>query len=281
MLTQSSGGAYPDEIPNLSKLARFGSKTIASQWNVLMFDAEEILSILDRCCDAYSFPMLDNGYIYLAATRLSLYRSPTDWGLAIEVFGFSPRAGLPDTSIATFASRLHDRNPPERYASRDAYEIYLAGNPHNDYRTVYPVHEGPWQDAEDTEFLDPDANEIVVRDEVIPLPSIADYARHGIELEENPGVQVFELCRFLADIAREKVLATAEERRVSIRPDMEQILQLEEWHHPNVVDDEERPSGSETFQQLAQVLATGDVSLYQPSLPPNTHWRNWPEGGRL
>jgi len=246
-----------------------------------MFDAEEILSILDRCCDAYSFPMLDNGYIYLAATRLSLYRSATDWALAIEVFGFSPRAGLPDTSIETFASRLHDRDPPERYASRDAYEIYLASNPHNEYRTVYPVHEGLWQDAEDTEFLDPDANEIVVRDEVITLPSIADYARYGIELEEKPGVQVFELCRFLADIAREKVLATANERRVSIRPDMEQILQLEEWHHPNVVDDEERPSGSETFQQLAQVLATGDVGMYQPSLPPNTHWRNWPEGGRL
>jgi hypothetical protein len=131
------------------------------------------------------------------------------------------------------------------------------------------------------EFLDPDANEIVVRDEVIALPSIADYARHGIDLEENPRVQVFELCRFLADIAREKVLATPTERRVSILPDMEQILQLEEWHHPNVVDDEERPSGSETFQQLAQVLATGDVSLYQPLLPPNTHWRNWPEGGRL
>jgi hypothetical protein len=50
----------------------------------------------------------------------------------------------------------------------------------------------------------------------------------------------FELCRFLADIAREQVLATPEERRISVLPEMEQILQLEEWHHPNVVDDQER-----------------------------------------
>jgi hypothetical protein len=105
--------------------------------------------------------------------------------------------------------------------------------------------------------------------------------RHGIELEQPPRVQVFELCRFLADVAREQVLATPKERRVSVLPEMGQILQLEEWHHPNVVDEEERPSGSETFQQLARVLATGDVRLYQPSQPPNTHWRNWPEGGRL
>src|SRR5438128_2131662 len=82
-------------------------------------------------------------------------------------------------------------------------------------------------------------------------------------------------------VAREQVLATPDERRVSVLPEMEQILQLEEWHHPNVVDEEERPSGSETFQPLARVLATGDVSVYQPSQPPNTHWRNWPEGGRL
>ena len=32
--------------------------------------AANILSVLDRCCDTYTFPMLDNGYVYLAATRL-------------------------------------------------------------------------------------------------------------------------------------------------------------------------------------------------------------------
>jgi hypothetical protein len=247
----------------------------------MTFGPEEILSVLDRCCEAFRFPMLDNGYVYLAATRLSLYRSAADWAMAIEVFGFSPRAGLPDTNIQTFASRLHDRDPPERYVSREAYEMYLANNPHNEYRSVFPIHEGPWQDAEEMEYVAAEADAVLVRNEAIPLPSVGDYARRGIELEQAPRAQVFELCRYLADIAREQVLATPGERRVSVLPEMEQILQLEEWNHPNVVDDEERPSGSETFQQLARVLATGDVRLYQPSQPPNTHWRNWPEGGRL
>ncbi len=121
----------------------------------------------------------------------------------------------------------------------------------------------------------------LVRGQPIALPSLADYSRHDIELDQAPRVQVFELCRYLADIARDQVLATPQEQRVSVLPEMEQILQLEEWHHPNVVDDEERPSGSETFRQLARVLATGEVGLYRPSQPPNTHWRNWPEAGRL
>lgn len=247
----------------------------------MAIDPEEILCILDRCCEAFTFPMLDNGYVYLAATRLSLYRSATDWAMAIEVFGFSPRAGLPDTTIHTFSSRLHDRDPRERYVSREAYEGYLANNPHNEYRSVFPVHEGPWQDAEEMEYVAPGADAVIVRNAAVALPSVAEYGRHGIELEQAPRVQVFELCRYLADIARERVLATAEERRVSVLPEMEQILQLDEWNHPNVVDDEERPSGSEPFQQLARVLASGDARLYQPSQPPNTHWRNWPEGGGL
>jgi hypothetical protein len=247
----------------------------------MAFDPEEILTILDRCCDSFRFPMLDNGYVYLAATRLSLYRSKIDWSMVIEVFGFSPRAGLPDTSIQTFASRLHDRDPPENYVNRKAYEMYLANNPNNEFRSVFPVHEGPWQDAEIGEFVAEDAREVLVRNHAIPLPSVGAYARHGIELEQAQRVQVFELCRFLAEIAREQVLATPKERGISVLPEMEQILQLEEWHHPNVVDEAERPSSSETFQQLARVLATGDLTLYRPSQPPNTHWRNWPEGGRL
>jgi hypothetical protein len=246
----------------------------------MAFGAEEILAILDRCCEAFTFPMLDNGYVYLAATRLSLHRSATDWAMAIEVFGFSPRAGLPDTHIQTFASRLHDRDPPERYANREAYETYRTNNPHNEYRSIFPLQEGPWQAAEEMEYVSPGADAVVVRNQAIALPSLAEYGRHGIELEQAPRVHVFELCRYLADIARERVLATAEERRLSVLPELEQVLQLEEWNHPNVVDDE-RPSGSETFQQLARVLATGDVRLYQPTQPPNTHWRNWPDGGRL
>jgi hypothetical protein len=239
-----------------------------------------ILSILDRCCDAFSFPMLDNGYVYLAATRLSLYRSAKDWAMVIEVFGFSPRAGLPDTHVQTFASRLHNRDKPKDYVDRESYERYLANNPHNEYRSIYPVREGAWQDSDNLELVAKDAKEVVVRRKRIALPKLQEYKRRGIQLEESPRVRVFELCRYLADVARERVLATPRERRVSVRPEMKQILRLEEWHHPDLVTDE-RPSGSETFQQLARVLATGDVGHYRPTRAPNTHWRNWPEGGRL
>ena len=42
-----------------------------------------------------------------------------------------------------------------------------------------------------------------------------------------------------------------------------------------------RPSSYETWQLLAKVIATGDTSVYKPTLPPNTHWKNWPVSGSM
>jgi hypothetical protein len=243
--------------------------------------AEHILEILDRCCNNFRFPMLDNGYVYLAATRLSLFRSPEDWALVIEVFGFSPRSGLPDIHIYSFASRLHNRDKPETYVNQKAYENYLAHSPNNESRFVNPIEEGAWQDEESGELVSDDANQVVLRGQSFRLPARGAYRRHGIELLDPDRVHVFELCRYLAAEARERVLATQSELRISVRPEMSQILQLDEWNHPNVVDESERPSGSVTFQQLARVLETGDVSLYRPTQAANTHWENWPDGGLL
>lgn len=78
---------------------------------------------------------------------------------------------------------------------------------------------------------------------------------------------------------RERVLATEAERRVSVPAELDEILRLEEWNQPDLVN-EELPSGSETFQQLAAVLATRNIAGYAPRDAPDTHWSNWPDGGR-
>ena len=246
---------------------------------LMSHDVDQILEILDRCCESFTFPMLDNGYVYLAATRLSLYFSPSDWAFVIEVFGFSPRAGSPDVNVCTFASHLHARNPPEQYVTGEAHRRYIENNPHNESRFFFPLDD-QWQDDEDTELVSEDATEVLVRNRPVRLPAVNEYATHGIMLEEVPRIRVFELCRFLAEEHRDLVLATPSEQRVNVLPELNQILQLEEWRHPDLLRGE-RPSTSVTFQMLAKVLTTGDGSLYQPTEAPNTHWGYWPDAGTL
>lgn len=247
----------------------------------MSWSPDKILTILDRCCDDFRFPILDNGYVYLAATRLSLHRSETEWALSVEVFGFSPRVGDPEVSVSTFASRLHERDKPSSYVHRKAREAYLATNPHNEHRSFFPLDLTGARPGDDGELLERTARTVTLRGGTVDVPSASECERLAVRLESPPTLHVFELCRALAATHRDQVLASPLERRVSILPDMQEILVLDEWHHPNVVDRNERPSNSETFRQIAEVLVSGDTTRYRPSEQPNTHWTNWPAGGTL
>ncbi|HUQ06154.1 MAG TPA: hypothetical protein VM261_26805 [Kofleriaceae bacterium] len=243
--------------------------------------ASEILRILDSCCDAYTFPMLDNGYIYLAATRLSLFRSQRDWGLVMEVFGFSPRAEFPDLTVYTYAGELAARRSAFEFRGLEGHRQYLHNHPHDESRSLFDLEEGDWQDPDNCELVTEDAHgAIVLRGRTYPLPPRSAYARLGIELVDPRRLHTFELIRYLAAIARDEVLATPSERRANLAADQDELLVLDDWHHPDLAGDE-RPSQLESFQQLALVLETGDVSRYRPTAAGNTHWRNWPGGGSL
>lgn len=240
---------------------------------------DDILSILDKCCEKFTFPMLDNGYVYLAATRLSLFRSPQDWAIVIEVFGFSPRAGIPDLHLYTFASKLLRKKSALDYVTPQAYETHLANNEYNESTFIFPIEGGDWLDSENQEYLASGQHTVLVRGNAVQTPALPEYAAHDITLQ-GPVVGVFEFCRLLAATARNDVLATAEERRACIPLELEQLMQLEEWHHPNLINGE-RPSTNPTFRSLAELLVSGNVSGYRPLEYPNTHWKNWPEGGTL
>lgn len=240
----------------------------------------EILSVLDQCCESFTFPMLDNGYVYMAATRLSAFRSAADWHLAIEVFGFSPRAGIPDTNVYHFGSSLVRQKTPESFVSPDAYENYLKNNPNNESDFIYPIEEGDWIDPEFGETVTPGTS-LSLRGVQIPVPTRSDFEKLGITLEDSLVVYVYELCRALADTHRQDVLASEEELRKVVPDDAELILRLDEWNHPDVVDPGKKTSTSPMFQQVAEVLETGDATVYRPNTEPNTHWSNWPDGGQL
>jgi Family of unknown function (DUF7003) len=242
--------------------------------------SDEVLRVLDACCGSFAFPMLDNGYVYLAATRLSLFRSPEDWALVFEVFGFSPRERSPSTAIQTFASRLHDRDPPQKFRGREEYENYRRNHHHDEFRSIHPCGPIDWEDPDYGECVDAGVREIVLRGRPVQLPELEEYERCGIKLQDPERPHIFETCRYLAQRQRDDVLATPGERRISVLPEMTEILVLDEWNHPNVAANE-RPSGSGTFQQLSRVLETGDVGNYAPADAPNTHWSHWPDGGSL
>jgi hypothetical protein len=244
-------------------------------------DVEQVLAVLDQGARDFVFPMLDNGYIYPAASRLSLFRSKTDWAMVFETFGFSPRAGIPNLCVTTFASRIANPRQAADFVLEDAYRNYLRHHRHDETAFFEPIEDDEWIDLDDGEHVAGDARQLLLRGERIPLPGQADYSAAGVSVEDASRPLVFELCRSLAHSRRNAVLATDSERRTNVPAELEQLLILDDWHHPDVVESDCLPSGTATFRQLAAVVLTGDLSLYRPVEPANTHWSNWPGGGLL
>jgi hypothetical protein len=142
-----------------------------------------ILAQLDACaanhCD---FPMLDNAYIFPADVRLTLYRDPTRWALALEALGFSPKAGDD--------------------ADRIILDLYVFGNclsrPPGLCPTLYPatsaapIFADPWPGK-----LLPGAM-LALRGREVTLPTDPEaYRAAGITRRSPPAVWGFEALRAL------------------------------------------------------------------------------------
>ncbi|MEV4533142.1 hypothetical protein AB0J82_04850 [Asanoa sp. NPDC049518] len=197
--------------------------------------------------DGTDFPDLDNGYYYPVDVRLHAFRDDRRWALVIETVGYSPRVGNLEDVLHVFGNCLTQGEP----GMDNADFLERVDN---------------WDEIEDVDEPETYAGgPLVVRGT-------------AIELGAARGAELVDVFRLLTPAHREALLADEAELRRRIPADLPEILRLDEWRQP--VDDE-LPSECATFQQLAEVLATGDATRYRPSPVPNTHWTHWPEAGTL
>jgi len=232
------------------------------------FTTEEILAQFDRCAAEFTFPMLDNGYVYLADVRIDAYRDEDRWAMVIEVIGFNVRAGAHDginNCLHLFGNCLK-RSPGT--ANEDFLHLTEDGA------------DGPVFVEDSLDIVRPDARIIQVRGRAVEFTfDTPEFAKYGIDLGSSE-VHTHELLRLLIGQHRAPFLATEAELRDRVPPDLPMVLRLDEWYHPDLAGGEV-PSSSETFQMIAEVLVTGESSRYRPKKLPNTHWKHWPEGGTL
>lgn len=234
-----------------------------------MNKASDILSQLDQCNSDYTFPMLDNGYIYLAGTQLSAYRDNKRWVIIIEVIGFNYRGG----GHNGISNCLHIYGNCLTYPPGIANENFLALTENANNCNTF--------DDEENFYLNPNCSEFKLRDKTLPIICERNkYETLGIELENETKVNAFEFLRMLDILYHDKLIATEAEIRERIPDDIPKIIGLNEWFHPDVANGE-LPSENETFQQIAMILETGNIDYYLPTHKPNTNWKNWPDGGTL
>ncbi len=215
------------------------------------------------------FPGLYNLYTDTVDVRLSAYRDETRWAFIIEFLGVTDHDWCPHGGIHNWLYYFGN---------------CLLGNIGTENEDCICMTddglEGPTFDEEYRLQVRPEAKTLRIRGTIIPIDiSPAALATKEIIPEMDGHMSASDLLRILDSDYRELLLATEEELRRRIPPDLPLILRLNEWRHPDEIPTSRFDSrfGSDqlsgftrTFQMLANVLVSGDPSLYQPVEEPNT-----------
>jgi hypothetical protein len=208
----------------------------------------DVLRQLDECAEGFDWP--DPGHPNAVAidARLHVFRDQHRWALVIELVGYNLR-------------------------NRDIVDVvHRYGN--------CLTHGEPGYDELDFLGRIDNMNEVEGDFEQLAAgrPSLEIRGRR-VAVPGTEGEPLADVFRRLVPEHRDLLLADDGELRRRLPADLPRILVLDEWWHRDPDDWEVVPSACETFQQLADVLTTGDVSAYRPTRKPNTHWSFWPRSG--
>ena len=234
-----------------------------------MIDVDEILHQLDTEAESYAFPMLDNGYYYHGDQKLTIFRDSNRWAILLEILAYNNYEYNIDgiTTIANvFGNCLtawNDNDNFNYFASDNGLETFL------------------YDETNYIPYLNEEAKSIKVKG--IEIPIVSDrkyYLAKNIELQFENKITPWEFLRGLVPDNSSLFWLTREEISYKIPLDLQTFMTLSDWHHPDLAENE-KPSETETFQQLADVIVKGDIKLYNTKEISNTHWTNWPEGGAL
>jgi hypothetical protein len=232
---------------------------------------DAILTQFDQAAQAYHFPMLDNGYTYPIDVQLTAYRDATRWAVVLETIGFHYR--LCEHSGIWTCLHIFGNCLAEAVQNKPIILSFTSDGPGAPTFTTI--------DDDLAEWVHPDATTIRFRTTSVVIPrDEAVYQLKGVVRAYAPRITIVEALRSLMPEYRHLLLTTPAEQYHYVPHDLPVILQLADWHHPDLADGE-LPSATDTFRMLAEVLVTGDPGQYVPQTPPNTHWRYWPMGGMV
>jgi hypothetical protein len=271
---------------------------------------DEILNTLDhRDLISYDFITLNHPYVYTIDSRLNVFSDNAGkWAVVSEVLGFNPRGGVISLELRYFGNCVKLIKTPQGTIT-NSYELF----PIDFYSQVETIDgEALMPDA---------AFWLIRGKEIPLSQQKQDYIDADIELQGyEPGngeIRLEEVGRLLITQYQDILRAADEELFKYLPNNLEKVLVVDEWYHKefsqflspindltsyvkhnpemkmqieahlqmereqNELKWQDRPSTYETWQQIAEVIVSGDASRYNPRLAPNSHWRNWPESGAL
>jgi len=237
----------------------------------MQFEVQEIFRQLDQEAESFTFPMLDNGYYYHGDQKLIVYRDVNRWAMSIETLAFNNHEQTID-GITTHAAVFGNCILTKEFNDNDNFFFFAEDNGLPTFLVDHEIY---------ISYLNPDVKSIRIREQLVPADHDPQHYRaKGVDLKYPDKIVNYEFLRGLIPDYSDLFWVTRQDIAKKIPIDLPVLMTIREWCHPDLAEGE-KPSENEAFKQLASVISIGDTSLYNPTKEPNTHWKNWPEGGAL
>jgi len=267
-----------------------------------------------------SFVQLGDIYSYLIDSRLNVFRNDLQWAIVVESLRYNPRGGMIELEIyyygnclkdleeyngrktnsylvypvenENFLATTHDEiiNNDAEYWMVRGRKLFLTHD-RDDYANAEITldnHEGIGI-AEAARFLIIEHSDMFrasdkelyksIPQELEKILVLDQWYHKDFYIQKHEPLDVQQL-RAAYELNKQfspHISALTFDEFVKMNQGQEKInsdSDAEEWEN-------NRPSSYETWQQLADVIVTGDVTHYRPTLPSNSHWSHFPESGSM
>ncbi len=222
---------------------------------------------------------LEDGYLNISSNKIHLFADENRWAVVFEKNGYHNRQMAIRKELIFYGNCLSnlDRGGLDNKYICNAKFFILSSE--QDLQKVCKEFEEVFETAET----------IKIRDKELPIEhDLEVYKKHNIpwqkydQTKKTIGIEC--LTRMLNFQHPEVFNSTEAELRTCLPKDLPKIMTLDEWYHVDCAkpimygDNVPLPSTVETFQLIADVLATRDKSKYKPTKKVNSNWRNWKSG---
>jgi hypothetical protein len=222
----------------------------------MSYTQKDILAVLDESARKFAFPAFDNMNYYLGTARINGFRDEQRWALIIQEVCWWPAADGIMLNVSAYGNCLSEKT------------LAFPGQARWDQGMIYWPHSPIECEFDDQGELRFDA--LRIRGQAVVLDP------HQVPPQPAVPERGFAILVHLLETFREQLLCTAEELARVVPHNLPDLLCLDNWKHPDICRGE-LPSHNESLCNLAEVLASGDLSQLRAAAHPNVDWRLWME----
>lgn len=225
------------------------------------------------------FLTLQDAYTTVSSNKIHLYADKNRWAVVFEVNGYDNRGYCIRKTHNYFGNCLSNLDKAGLNNMYIFNTKYFLLSSEDDILKI-------WKDFEEVADT---AKTIRIRNKDIKIEhDLNVYKTNKIPWQKydstKKSIDIPSMTRMLNFQHPELFNSTDDELRTCIPKDLPKLMTIDDWYH---VDCHQTrgfensiplPSSIETFQLIAEVLATQDIKRYKPTLKPNSHWSNWKSG---